>query len=131
MLPGFIDGHLHSSETLFKGLAQDVPESEWMHKTIDPFTSHLTEKDMIKGARLAVLEGIDNGTTTFADYSYPLRPVLEEVYLPLKLRTVAVPKVYSMPSSKDDVDSNKQYQLDEKRGERLFKEACSRSITLL
>lgn len=125
VLPGFIDAHLHSSETLIKGLAQDVPENEWMHKTIDPFKPQITEKHLIQGTKLSVVEGIKNGTTTFTDYGYPIRPIIENVYLPLKLRMVAVPNINAMPTSRDDVEAEVQYSLDKNRGEKLFKEASS------
>ena len=125
VLPGFIDGHLHSSETLIKGLAQDVPENEWMHKTIDPFSTKMTEQNLIQGTKLSVLEGIHNGTTTFTDYGYPIRPLIENVYLPLKLRMVAVPNINAMPQQRDDLEAGVQYSFDRERGSRLFEEAIS------
>ena len=33
VLPGFVDGHIHTGLSLVRGEAQDVPEIEWMLKT--------------------------------------------------------------------------------------------------
>jgi len=30
VLPGFVDGHIHTGDSLLRGEAQDVPEIEWM-----------------------------------------------------------------------------------------------------
>ncbi len=89
VLPGFIDAHMHSAGSLLRGLAQDVPEIEWMHKTQFPFMPHFMKKHAIAGAKLSVLEGLRYGTTTFVDYGYPIIPVVEEVYMPVGWGVVA------------------------------------------
>ena len=41
VLPGFVDGHIHTGLSLVRGEAQDVPEIEWMLKPwpLSPSTS--------------------------------------------------------------------------------------------
>jgi len=114
VLPGFIDCHMHTYLILIKGLAQDVPEIEWMHKTIFPFMPHIKEKHLIAGAKLSILEGIKYGTTTFGDYGYPMEPLLKKVYIPLGLRVVATPTINAIPES-GEIRPDSPYPFDEEK----------------
>jgi 5-methylthioadenosine/S-adenosylhomocysteine deaminase len=50
---------------LFRGLAEDLPLKDWLEKEIWPRESKLTEDDVYWGTKLAILEMIKSGTTTF------------------------------------------------------------------
>ena len=63
VLPGFVDAHVHTSNTIKRGMGQDVPEIEWMLKTASPFTQHTKPEHIIRGTALGVLEEILSGTT--------------------------------------------------------------------
>ncbi|TET71697.1 amidohydrolase, partial [Candidatus Bathyarchaeota archaeon] len=52
VLPGFVDAHVHTSMSLLRGEGQDVPEIEWMLKTMAPFSRHITLEHDIKGTAL-------------------------------------------------------------------------------
>lgn len=65
IFPGFIDAHMHMSECMLRGLAQDT--SEWMMYGFGPFEGGLTPEVRETGLRLAVAEGIKAGTTTFGE----------------------------------------------------------------
>lgn len=66
ILPGFIDAHIHSGLAILRGLAQDT--DSWMMKALAPFENALTRRHRRIGSKLAYMEGIKNGTTTFGDY---------------------------------------------------------------
>lgn len=66
-LPGFINTHTHSAMTLFRSYADDLPLHVWLEKHIWPREALMTEDDVYWGAKLACLEMIKSGTTTFND----------------------------------------------------------------
>ena len=65
ILPGFIDGHMHTGDAILRGLAQDT--NNWMMYGLQPFENAVTQEDKIAGSRMALLEAIRNGTTTLGD----------------------------------------------------------------
>lgn len=65
ILPGLINCHTHSAMILFRGLAEDLPLKEWLEREIWPREQKLTEDDVYWGTKLACLEMIKTGTTTF------------------------------------------------------------------
>ncbi len=72
ILPGFINCHCHSSMVLFRGIADDFPLKEWLEKKIWPLEEKLTQDDVYWGTKLACLEMIKSGTTSFNEmYFYP------------------------------------------------------------
>jgi 5-methylthioadenosine/S-adenosylhomocysteine deaminase len=75
ILPGLIDGHMHTGMALLRGLAQDT--SRWMMHGVGPFTPHLDTQAMDAGSRLAIVEALRSGTTTFGDFGWQMRGVCE------------------------------------------------------
>jgi len=65
VLPGLINCHTHSAMILFRGYADDLPLKEWLEKKIWPLEAKLTKDDVYWGTKLAILEMIKTGTTTF------------------------------------------------------------------
>lgn len=71
VLPGLINGHTHAPMVLFRGLADDLPLIEWLEKYIFPAEAKMVSADFVRiGTRLAALEMIESGTTTFVDMYY-------------------------------------------------------------
>ena len=71
ILPDLINGHNHAAMTLFRGLGDDKPLHEWLNDYVFPAEARNVDKDFVTvGARLAILEMILSGTTTFADMYY-------------------------------------------------------------
>ncbi len=71
VLPGLINGHTHAPMTLLRGLADDVTLQEWLEKYIFPAEKRNVTEDFVTwGTRLAALEMIRGGTTTFVDMYY-------------------------------------------------------------
>jgi len=122
VLPGFVDGHIHTGLSLLRGEAQDVPEIEWMLKTIGPFTRHFKPEHRIKGAALGVLEAVKAGTTTFGEIGGDMAPAADKVFVPAGVRANLANTINEIgPDSRPD--AQKLYIFDEEVGKRKFKEA--------
>ena len=71
VLPGLINTHGHAPMVLYRGLADDLALKEWLEKYIFPAEAKTVSPEMVRvGTRLAALEMIQSGTTTFADMYY-------------------------------------------------------------
>lgn len=62
-----INGHTHAAMTLFRGYGGDLPLMRWLREAIWPAEARLTAEDVYWGARLACLEMVRNGTSSFWD----------------------------------------------------------------
>jgi len=71
VLPGLINTHTHAPMVLYRGLADDLALMEWLQKYIFPAEARTVTADFVRaGTRLAALEMIQSGTTTYADMYY-------------------------------------------------------------
>jgi 5-methylthioadenosine/S-adenosylhomocysteine deaminase len=71
ILPGLINTHTHAPMVLFRGLADDMALMDWLQNYIFPAEAKTVSPDFVRvGTRLAALEMIESGTTTFADMYY-------------------------------------------------------------
>jgi 5-methylthioadenosine/S-adenosylhomocysteine deaminase len=70
VLPGLVNSHTHTFQVLFRGLGDDLPVLEWAAKIVWPLTGELGAADAAAGARLASLEMIKGGVSSFADSLY-------------------------------------------------------------
>lgn len=71
LAPGLIDTHTHAPMSLFRGLADDRRLQEWLEKYIFPAEARNVTADFVRwGTRLACLEMMLSGTTTYADMYY-------------------------------------------------------------
>ena len=46
LIPGFIQTHVHLSQTLFRGLAEDLPLLDWLRLKIFPFENAHNEESL-------------------------------------------------------------------------------------
>ncbi|MGY5874368.1 MAG: amidohydrolase [Candidatus Thorarchaeota archaeon] len=120
ILPGFIDAHIHTPLSLLRGLAQDVAESEWMHKAVDPFSRHITKESAVIGSKLCVLEALKSGTTCFCDYGYHMSEIVEQVYRPMGVRANVCSTVNELGPQKRE--SGALYQFDSAVGEKKLRD---------
>ncbi len=134
-MPGLVNTHFHSGMTLLRGTAQDLPEIEWMNKGIGPFAAYLKPNDRILGSKLGILEGIETGTTTFAEYATNVRDIVENVYLPYGVRVVATETINEVSSKRSHLKPTDLYEFDQSKGEmgikrtkELFKEYRGESM---
>ena len=58
---------MHLSQTLFRGLADDLPLLEWLRLKIFPFENAHNEESLQVAAQLSINELLLGGTTTFLD----------------------------------------------------------------
>ena len=79
IMPGLVNTHTHAPMVLFRGLADDLALMEWLNKYIFPAEAKLVSPEFVRlGTRLAALEMIESGTTTFADMYYFEEEVAQE-----------------------------------------------------
>ncbi len=67
VIPGFVQTHVHLCQTLFRGLADDLPLLDWLRLRIFPLEAAHTALSMYASARAGILELIGCGTTTILD----------------------------------------------------------------
>ncbi|MEW6681130.1 MAG: amidohydrolase, partial [bacterium] len=118
-IPPFINSHTHAAMTLLRGYADDMPLLQWLSTKIWPIEAKMTEEDVYWGAKLACLEMIRNGITTFNDMYWHfhgtamaaiemgMRGIISAVFIDL----------FDKDKAKEQISLN----------ERLFKEAKSYS----
>ena len=71
VLPGLINTHTHAPMVMYRGLADDLALMDWLTKYIFPAEAKTVSPDMVRiGTRLAALEMIESGTTTYTDMYY-------------------------------------------------------------
>ncbi|HEX7485982.1 MAG TPA: amidohydrolase [Vicinamibacterales bacterium] len=71
VLPGLVNTHTHAPMVMYRGLADDLALMDWLQKYIFPAEAKTVSPEMVRvGTRLAALEMIQSGTTTFADMYY-------------------------------------------------------------
>jgi len=97
LMPGLVNAHTHAAMTLFRGLADDLPLMEWLTRYIFPAEKSLTPEWVLWGTRLACLEMIASGTTTFCDmylYAQQVAEAADEA----GLRALVGEVLYDFPS---------------------------------
>src|SRR5580692_4429705 len=105
LMPGLINTHTHAAMSLFRGIADDMHLQDWLNKFIFPAEAkNVTPDFVLWGTRLACLEMMLSGTTTFVDMYYfedrvaqaakeaGMRGVLGEAILKFKSPDSATPK---------------------------------------
>ena len=97
ILPGLINTHTHAPMVLYRGLADDLALMDWLQKYIFPAEAKTVSPDFVRiGTRLAALEMIESGTTTFADMYY-FEDDIAEVTHEAGLRAVLGQSVIQFP----------------------------------
>ncbi|MDU2242577.1 MAG: amidohydrolase [Paenibacillus sp.] len=70
IVPGTINAHNHSFQSLLRGIAIDKPFLEWRDKALYKYTPLLDEEAIYTGALLAFGEMLRYGVTTVSDFFY-------------------------------------------------------------
>jgi 5-methylthioadenosine/S-adenosylhomocysteine deaminase len=79
ILPGLVNTHTHVPMVLYRGLADDLALMDWLNSYIFPAEKATVSPEFVRiGTRLAALEMIESGTTTFADMYYFEDDIAEE-----------------------------------------------------
>jgi 5-methylthioadenosine/S-adenosylhomocysteine deaminase len=69
-IPGFIDSHRHTWETIIRGVAPDVSLAGYFEVVLAAFAPAYRPEDVYAGNYLGALEAIDAGVTTLLDWSH-------------------------------------------------------------
>lgn len=67
LIPGLINTHVHTSQQLGRGIADDVDLLVWLRERVWPYESSLTEEDSYISTLLCGLEQIRSGVTCFGE----------------------------------------------------------------
>src|SRR6185503_19374821 len=67
VLPGFVHGHLHLCQTLFRGLAEQHDLLRWLRERIWPLEDAHTEASIAASTRLGLAELLAGGVTCIND----------------------------------------------------------------
>ncbi len=71
LAPGLVNTHTHAPMSLFRGIADDLRLQDWLEKFIFPAEAKNVSAEFCRwGTRLAVLEMLLGGTTTYTDMYY-------------------------------------------------------------
>jgi len=71
VLPGLVNTHTHAPMVMYRGLADDLALMDWLQKYIFPAEARTVSPELVRvGTKLAALEMIESGTTTYADMYY-------------------------------------------------------------
>jgi 5-methylthioadenosine/S-adenosylhomocysteine deaminase len=71
VLPGLVNTHTHAPMVMYRGLADDLALMDWLQQYIFPAEAQTVSPELVRvGTRLAAVEMIESGTTTFADMYY-------------------------------------------------------------
>ena len=98
LIPGLVNTHTHAAMSLFRGVADDLTLQDWLEKFIFPAEARNTDAEFVRwGTRLAALEMLLSGTTTFCDMYY-FEEVVAEVAKQAGMRGVLGQTVIGFPA---------------------------------
>jgi 5-methylthioadenosine/S-adenosylhomocysteine deaminase len=96
--PGLINTHTHAAMVLLRGIADDLRLQDWLEKYIFPAEARNVTPDFVRwGTRLACLEMLLGGTTTFTDMYY-FEDVVAEAAKDCGMRGVLGETIIGFPS---------------------------------
>lgn len=86
-IPGLVNAHTHAAMTLFRSYADDMNLQDWLQNRIWPLEDRLKGEDVYWGTKLACLEMLKTGTTTFNDMYFYMEEAARAV-MDMGLRAV-------------------------------------------
>ena len=70
LLPGTVNSHCHTFQSLLRGLGDDLDFMGWRDRVLYPFSERLDRGGIALGAALAFAEMLKQGATTCVDFFY-------------------------------------------------------------
>lgn len=67
IIPGLVNTHMHTAQTLIRGTADDLELVSWLCERIWPLQGNFTPEDGYAAARLSIAEMLKSGTTCFLE----------------------------------------------------------------
>lgn len=82
VLPGFVQSHVHLSQTIFRNSAENRKLLEWLEERIYPLESLHTPESLRISAMLGITEMLKSGVTTIVDFGSVkyYEEVIETIY---------------------------------------------------
>ncbi|KAK3418841.1 hypothetical protein EUGRSUZ_H04604 [Eucalyptus grandis] len=118
LLPGFVNTHVHTSQQLARGIADDVDLVTWLHDRIWPYEASMTEEDSYVSTLLCGIELIHSGVTCFAEAGGQHVPGMARAVQSLGLRAClaqsvmdsgeGLPASWAVRTAEDCVQSQKE-----------------------
>ncbi|MDQ2055173.1 5'-deoxyadenosine deaminase [Halobellus sp. H-GB7] len=68
LAPGLVGGHVHSVQSVGRGIADDTALLDWLFEHVLPMEASLGREEMRTAAELGYLELLESGTTTAIDH---------------------------------------------------------------
>ena len=100
VMPGLINTHVHMVQALLRGCANNVSLIDWLTKRIWPLQGNYRPWEALASARLAVLEMIKNGITTFLETGmvgrYGVDDIIEKAILESGIRAAVARHVMDL-----------------------------------
>jgi 5-methylthioadenosine/S-adenosylhomocysteine deaminase len=129
VMPGLVNTHTHAPMVMFRGLADDLALAEWLNKYIFPAEAKTVSPEMVRaGTRLAALEMIQSGTTTYVDMYYFEEEIARETRA-AGLRAVLGQTIiqFPVPDAKTPADSLARAEkfIEEFKGDPLITPAVA------
>ena len=107
LMPGLVNTHTHAPMSLFRGIAGDVRLQDWLEKFIFPAEAKNVTPEFVRwGTRLACLEMLLSGTTTYTDMYY-FEDVVAETTKEAGMRAVLGQTIiqFPVPDAKNPVEA--------------------------
>jgi 5-methylthioadenosine/S-adenosylhomocysteine deaminase len=129
LTPGLINAHTHAPMSLFRGIADDLNLQEWLEKYIFPAEAKNVTPEFVRwGTRLACVEMLLSGTTTYADMYY-FEEVIAEATKECGMRGVLGQTIiqFPVPDAKTPMEGLKRAEafLERFRGDDLVTAAVA------
>ena len=70
LLPGTVNAHCHTFQSLLRGLGDDMDFMGWRDQVLYPFSQRLDRAGIVLGAQFAFAEMLLHGATTCVDFFY-------------------------------------------------------------
>ena len=114
-VPGFVNMHTHAGMSMMRGIGEDIAFHEWLDR-IWKVESRIDEEFVYHATKVACLEMIKTGTTTFNDH-YWYMPMAHKAAMEMGLRPVLA---YVICDRNDPQESERQkIQCEEMYAESL------------
>lgn len=115
-MPGFVNAHTHVAMTLFRNYGPETDLMTWLNDYIWPLEDKLKAEDVYYGSKLALLEMIKAGTTSFADmyfYCEETARACKEINMRAQIsRGLAIPDK-NFSKIKENIDLSNTYKNDD------------------
>src|SRR5262245_30794382 len=70
LLPGTVNAHCHTFQSLLRGLGDDLDFMQWRDRVLYPYSTRLDRDGIHLGAAFAFAEMLLHGATTCVDFFY-------------------------------------------------------------